>query len=576
MGSSPPGSSAHGVLQARILAWVAISVSPVDVRRVLYPLEADRRSSRPREAAAFYACPRQGPRNRAPAWACVEHPGELGPAFRHSRRSQTKGLVIVTAGFLEAFRRVIRGNRSNWGRRTLALPPEAALPGRLPREVAPQPAAAPQLPPFRSGTRAARTPGGARRWLGPRRGRTPAARLLWRSELRRVAIGTPLRLSSAQREWRGPGPPWWPRGSSLGHGCSLILGWWLRTDPPQHPSAVGSPKSGREHHKKKSLAIQSRQFLSPKDLWSFPLAAQSDIGPAAAAVSEMPSSFGAHFPGRKHVCGHHLSAAELWVPAGTRALLAPQIQFRTGFRDPRFWHPRLSGRGLAARAVARGWRPPAAAPAGRRAWGGADSERGRVSRDPGEGDIRQSLPPRATVQTWGARGGGPARVGNETMEPGPSHPGACYTRDPEWGQSVRPIFQVSSCLSSGHRSDQTSHSLPRSQPSPSYGERVRRAHFSRRFVFNFSLQLSSSKSQAIFLGFVSTEELIADKEALVVADLNLNLRADAVNLISLILGSTFGSVSGNVFGDSPASKSPASTLFPSFGTVQNRTTCEVS
>ena len=38
----------------------------VNVRRVLYPLEADRRSSPPREAAAFYAFLRQGHRNRAP------------------------------------------------------------------------------------------------------------------------------------------------------------------------------------------------------------------------------------------------------------------------------------------------------------------------------------------------------------------------------------------------------------------------------------------------------------------------------------------------------------------------------
>ena len=66
MDFSLPGSSVHGMLQARMLEWVAISFSLVNVRRVLYPLEADRRSSRPREAAAFYAFLKQGHRNRAP------------------------------------------------------------------------------------------------------------------------------------------------------------------------------------------------------------------------------------------------------------------------------------------------------------------------------------------------------------------------------------------------------------------------------------------------------------------------------------------------------------------------------
>ena len=77
------------------------------------------------------------------------------------------------------------------------------------------------------------------------------------------------------------------------------------------------------------------------------------MGPVAAAVSEMPSSFGAHFPGRKGACGHHLSAAKLRVPAGAQALLAPQIRFRTRFRDPRLWRPRLAGRGLARPARSR-------------------------------------------------------------------------------------------------------------------------------------------------------------------------------------------------------------------------------
>ena len=63
---SPPGSPVPGILQARMLEWVAISFSLVNVRRVLYPLETDRRSSRPREAAAFYAFLKQGHRNRAP------------------------------------------------------------------------------------------------------------------------------------------------------------------------------------------------------------------------------------------------------------------------------------------------------------------------------------------------------------------------------------------------------------------------------------------------------------------------------------------------------------------------------
>jgi len=41
MGYSPPGSSVHGILQARILEWVAISFSNIDIYRgtegVLYP-----------------------------------------------------------------------------------------------------------------------------------------------------------------------------------------------------------------------------------------------------------------------------------------------------------------------------------------------------------------------------------------------------------------------------------------------------------------------------------------------------------------------------------------------------------
>ena len=82
----------------------------------------------------------------------------------------------------------------------------------------------------------------------------------------------------------------------------------------------GAPNLLANTIKKKSLEIRSSQFLSPKSLRSFPLAAQLDIGPAAAALSEMPSSFGEHFPGRKDACGHHLSAAKLQVSAGARAL----------------------------------------------------------------------------------------------------------------------------------------------------------------------------------------------------------------------------------------------------------------
>jgi len=41
MDSSPPGSSVHGILQARILEWVAISFSPKNYKTLIKATEDD-------------------------------------------------------------------------------------------------------------------------------------------------------------------------------------------------------------------------------------------------------------------------------------------------------------------------------------------------------------------------------------------------------------------------------------------------------------------------------------------------------------------------------------------------------
>lgn len=64
-------------------------------------------------------------------------------------------------------------------------------------------------------------------------------------------------------------------------------------------------------------------------------------------------------------------------------------------------------------------------------------------------------------------------------------------------------------------------------------------------MYNFSLHLSSSKSQDV-LGLISTY-LTADKEALVYASLNLNLRADAVNETPGVLSLALGILSGTIW-----------------------------
>ena len=140
-----------------------------------------------------------------------------------------------------------------------------------------------------------------------------------------------------------------------------------------------------------------------------------------------------------------------------------------------------------------------------------------------------------------------------------------------------PIVQVSSCLSSRHCSDQTPAILSQGHnPHPSMKENsslksaLQQTPRFQLFVTALFIQMPGHFSRCRVHRIVDSRQ-----GSTVVPDLNLNLRADAVNLI-VILGSTFGSVSGNVFGDSPASKSPGSTFFPSFGRVQNRTTCEVS
>lgn len=59
------------------------------------------------------------------------------------------------------------------------------------------------------------------------------------------------------------------------------------------------------------------------------------------------------------------------------------------------------------------------------------------------------------------------------------------------------------------------------------------------------------------------------------ADLSPNAKAGAGNYALGTRALPLGNVSGNVFGDSLAKESSGPTLLPSFGTIRDRTRCEV-
>lgn len=112
--------------------------------------------------------------------------------------------------------------------------------------------------------------------------------------------------------------------------------------------------------------------------------------------SKSRAGFAARCTGRKVACGSDLSAAKLWVPAGARALLASQIWLKARVRDPK---RARSPRGRIGLEVPR--RCACGTPSLKRS---GFSALERVSGEPGEGDIHQSLPPRSTVQNGDGSG----------------------------------------------------------------------------------------------------------------------------------------------------------------------------
>lgn len=166
------------------------------VRGVRDPLIADTRPSRPRAAAAFSPSPGRGTRS---SWGARTSLSSLGEDSDHRRSNCCHRHFWRCFGALRG-QIAGRGALRPPGRRAPRATCGAALPARSSREVAPQPVAAPPLPACRSGTPAARTPGGA--------SRCPQAPLAGRPE-----PGTsPARLAL------GPLPPGRPRSHLLGQG----------------------------------------------------------------------------------------------------------------------------------------------------------------------------------------------------------------------------------------------------------------------------------------------------------------------------------------------------------------------